>query len=271
MRFTYPDGLTKALTFSYDDGRIYDRRLVSIFNEYGMKGTFHLNSSTLNSEEHPNEESVSETEVAELYKGHEVACHGLRHRNPTSVSTALMEIELREDRKNLEALTGGLVQGLSYAYGNYTEETKQIARANGIKYSRTVNSTGSLWAPTNFLEWHPTCHHNDSRLFDIGKRFLTLNGDWELSLLYVWGHSFEFNSDNNWERIEEFARMMSHQEGVWYATNLEICDYITAVRAQEFSADGLTMRNPTAQTIWVTTKDGLLTVAPGACVRIGER
>jgi len=64
--------------------------------------------------------------------------------------------------------------------------------------------------------------------------------------------------------------MMSHQEGVWYATNLEICDYITAVRAQEFSADGLTMRNPTAQTIWVTTKDGLLTVAPGACVRMGE-
>ena len=35
-----PQGLKKALTFSYDDGREFDRRLVEIFNQHGLKGTF---------------------------------------------------------------------------------------------------------------------------------------------------------------------------------------------------------------------------------------
>ncbi len=46
MEFTYPQGLKKALTFSYDDGREFDRA-VEIFNQHGLKGTFHLNSGTL--------------------------------------------------------------------------------------------------------------------------------------------------------------------------------------------------------------------------------
>ncbi len=40
----YPGGKHKALTMSYDDGRTQDRRLVDIFNQNGIKGTFHLNS-----------------------------------------------------------------------------------------------------------------------------------------------------------------------------------------------------------------------------------
>ena len=46
-RFTFPEGKDKALTFSYDDGNIADKRLVSIFNNYGLKATFHLNSGML--------------------------------------------------------------------------------------------------------------------------------------------------------------------------------------------------------------------------------
>ena len=38
----FPEGKFKALTFSYDDGNVADRRLVEIFNRYGMKGTFNL-------------------------------------------------------------------------------------------------------------------------------------------------------------------------------------------------------------------------------------
>ena len=37
----FPEGKHKVLTMSYDDGKLADRRLVSIFNHYGIKGTFH--------------------------------------------------------------------------------------------------------------------------------------------------------------------------------------------------------------------------------------
>ena len=40
MRF--PDGKSKALTFSYDDGVKADKRLVAVFDKYGLKGTFKI-------------------------------------------------------------------------------------------------------------------------------------------------------------------------------------------------------------------------------------
>ena len=45
--YLFPGGRTKALTFSYDDGVIADRRLIEIFRENGLKGTFNLNGASL--------------------------------------------------------------------------------------------------------------------------------------------------------------------------------------------------------------------------------
>ena len=39
------NGKNKALTFSYDDGVYQDARLAEIFNRYGLKCTFNLNSA----------------------------------------------------------------------------------------------------------------------------------------------------------------------------------------------------------------------------------
>ena len=33
MEYLYPGGLPKAMTFSYDDGQVYDRRLVKQFDQ----------------------------------------------------------------------------------------------------------------------------------------------------------------------------------------------------------------------------------------------
>ena len=37
----------KILTFSYDDAVTQDIRLIELFNKYGMKATFNLNSELL--------------------------------------------------------------------------------------------------------------------------------------------------------------------------------------------------------------------------------
>ena len=44
IHILFPQGKNKALTFSYDDGRQEDRRLISIFRKHGLKATFNLNS-----------------------------------------------------------------------------------------------------------------------------------------------------------------------------------------------------------------------------------
>ena len=44
---------------------------------------------------------------------------------------------------------------------------------------------------------------------------------------------------------------------------MELCRYVEAVRAQEFSADGMSFYNPTAQTVWFQEDGKLYAVAPG--------
>lgn len=42
------NGKNKAVTFSYDDGVTQDIQLVNLFNKYGLKCTFNLNSGLMN-------------------------------------------------------------------------------------------------------------------------------------------------------------------------------------------------------------------------------
>ncbi len=266
MRFVYPNGKRKALTFSYDDGQIFDRKLVRILNEHNMKGTFHLNSGTLQQTE-DHEIFISKKEVATLYEGQEVACHGVEHRNPTLITDQQLVTEIWEDRKQLEGITGKLVEGMSYAFGQYNHKVMGIINTLGIKYSRTVNDTCDFYPPADFLQWHPTCHHNN-RLSELGDRFLDIPDYYELPLMYVWGHSFEFGRGDNWEVIEEFAKKMEGKDDIWYATNMEIFRYIDAVRRQEISADGTKMYNPTITSVWVDTLEGLKEIKPGETANI---
>ena len=108
---------------------------------------------------------------------------------------------------------------------------------------------------------------------ELGQRFLAAPSYVELPVMYVWGHSFEFAGNGDWSVIEEFAETMGGKEDIWYATNLEICDYIQATRSLESSGDGLTLKNPTSISVWIRKEQGgeLLEIRPGECVYIGER
>lgn len=268
MRFVYPQGKRKALTFSYDDGQIFDKRLAELLRSHGMKGTFHLNSGRLGIQK-GRDNYVPPDELCQVYAGHEVACHGVEHRNLPTITGQQMVLELEEDRKALEKYTGGMVQGLSYAFGNFNDEVKGIVKSLGIKYSRTINDTGSFYPPDDFLEWNPTCHHNNN-LLALGEQFLDVPGFYELPLMYVWGHSFEFGWSDDWSVIEAFVEKMAGKDDIWYASNIEICNYLETVHRQEFSADGTIMHNPTALSVWVSNAEGIVEVKPGESKCIGK-
>ena len=58
-------------------------------------------------------------------------------------------------------------------------------------------------------------------MFALGEKFLTLETETP-ALFYVWGHSYEFDAWNFWDRFEEFCRMMSGKEDIFYGTNKEV-------------------------------------------------
>ncbi len=262
--FCYPEGKFKALTMSYDDGQIHDRRLIEIFNKYGLRGTFHLNSGITDNRFG---NRVDHSEIPTLYKGHEVSCHTYTH--PTIERSPLDQVvqQVIEDRKILEKWCGYPVRGLSYPNGSYTEDIKKLLPACGIEYSRVVETTESFALPRDFLEWKATCHHGNPRLMELAENFVGLFKKQYLYLMYVWGHSYEFDRDNSWDRIENFAAYIGGRDDIWYATNIEIVDYIKAARNLKFTADSSVCYNPSAIPVWVTVEGKLYKIAGDETVR----
>lgn len=261
----FPGGKHKALTMSYDDGRTYDRRLVSIFNKYGIKGTFHLNSG-IGSEYG---DRIPLGEVKELYKGHEVSCHTYTH--PTIERCPMDQViqQVILDRRLLEEACGYPVRGMSYPNGSYTREIADILPACGIEYCRVVGNTDSFDMPEDFLLWKSTCHHNHN-LMENARKFAELNKTQYLYLMYVWGHSYEFSEDygNNWELMEEFCEFIGGRDDIWYATNIEVVDYMNAARNLKYTAAGNMVYNPSACSVWISVNGEIHEIRGGETVRI---
>ncbi|MBP5181657.1 MAG: polysaccharide deacetylase family protein [Lentisphaeria bacterium] len=258
LNFLFPEGRGKALTFSYDDGCIYDRKLIEIFDRYGMKGTFNLNSGLMGKGRR-----LSESEIRELYKNHEIACHGLNHETMPKLSLLSAVEEILEDRKNLERISGKIVRGMAYAYGARSPETDRLLASLGIAYARRT-CEGSFGIPDDFLEWQTTCHHAHA-LLEKGEAFLKLKS--KLFLMYVWGHSYEFEDQGNWDIMERFCAKMAGQEDIWYATNIEICEYLKATKEIVTSADCRILYNPTALTLWGEWGEERFRILPGETLR----
>jgi peptidoglycan/xylan/chitin deacetylase (PgdA/CDA1 family) len=219
----FPGGKNKALTLSYDDGTIHDRALVSVLNTYGVKATFHLNSGKLGTPGY-----IGTDEVRSLYKGHEIASHTANHPNLCEFDDAMIVREMNDDIQSLTKLAGYPVRGFSYPYGAYNDYVAEILRSAGIAYARTVQSTFDFALPQDFMMWHPTCHHEDD-LMGRARAFMNMGVPaGTCAVLYVWGHSYEFNDRNNWNIIKDFCREISQDSSIWFATNIEIYDHVTA-------------------------------------------
>ena len=62
--------------------------------------------------------------------------------------------------------------------------------------------------------------------------------------------------------MEGFCAMMEGKDDIWYATNIEIVDYLEDAKRLRFTAAGDKVYNPNAQSVWLEV-DGVKTEIPG--------
>jgi len=280
MRF--PEGRQKTLTLSYDDGTVHDIRLIEIMNRYGIKGTFNLNSMRLHPKElesqyDPNTRyraSLYPDEMLKLYpnSGHEVALHSATHPFLNLLPSQCVAKEIIDDRSELEAHFGTIIRGMAYPFGRTSDETVRVLKECGVAYARTVTSTGNFRLPENWLRLPATCHHKDPRLMELLDTFLNTTGHraempW---MFYLWGHSYEFDEDNNWEIIEKFCEKAGNHPDVWYATNIEIYDYIQAYNRLQFDVAMTRAYNPTVIPVWIAMESWPANHTDTYCIMPGE-
>ena len=273
MRF--PEGRSKTLTYSYDDGVETDIRFMEILDKYNMKGTFNINSGLYAPEgtvypEGTVHRRMTESQCREVYKNHEVALHALTHPYLEELRTEHCVHEIIEDRKNLEKLTGKITRGMAYPFGTYSDGVVDVLRSCGIAYARTVQSTMKFDLPKDWLRLPATCHHRVPELMELAKNFVELDLTGRTSkMFYLWGHTYEFDGNDNWYVIEEFAEYMGGREDkIWYATNIEIYDYIQAYNQLRFDVEGTMCHNPTSYKLWFEKNYKIYCVEPGQTITI---
>ena len=68
--------------------------------------------------------------------------------------------------------------------------------------------------------------------------------------------------------IEQFAERMGGRDDVWYATNIQIVEYVNACRSIITSANGKTLRNPTCIDVWAQIDGKLVCIHAGETVEV---
>ncbi len=215
----------KALTFSYDDGNEADVRLVSLLNTYGMKCTFNLNSGLGSSDiwqyKGADVRRLELSQCRELYAGHEIAVHGSRHLALPELSPEALDAELAGDKRRLTELFGTDLVGMAYAYGAYNDAVVEKLCSIGIRYARTVEDSHSFDLQSDLLRFRPTCHHDDPQLFALAEQFLAMEPETP-QVFFIWGHSYEFDGNANWDRLERLLELLAGKQEIFYGTNAEV-------------------------------------------------
>ncbi len=271
-RFSFPGGKWKALILSFDDGNVQDRKLVGIFNRYGIRGTFNLNSGKFGKVETWDRtySYISSDEVATLYAGHDIAVHTVSHPYLTDLSPTAIKFEIGQDKRNLEALVGRPVRGMAYPFNSYNDIVVSLLPGLGIEFARSSWGNGSFKIPSKPLNWKMTCHY--SQAMNYVDKFLALPSG-EMAILSVGGHSWELDNDDpskNWDMMEAFCKLMGGRADMWYPTMIEVVDYLKAVSSVKFTADGKTVTNPSSMSVWVNTPGGPVEVKAGETVKLAE-
>ncbi len=207
---------------SWDDGVVDDIRLTELLRRYQAKATFNLNPGL-----HRHERAFSwrygdkdvwrlgKDEMAEIYAGFEIANHSLNHPNLPDLSPEDLNREIWDGRRILQDWFQQPVRGFCYPFGGFNPAVKEMVRAAGHHYARTVNERDPVFPPADPFELGVGCRFADPAFWDRYERAKSGNG-----VFLFWGHSYELTDAAMWADLEnKIARLSADPAAEW--VNLE--------------------------------------------------
>lgn len=276
----FPEGKTKSVTLSYDDGCKDDIRFVETINQYGLKCTFNLVGKKIEKELPLSKAFIQKNFLS---KGHEIAIHGYNHRAQNKIRSIEGIRDIIDCRIALENAFSIIVRGMAFpdnAVNRFKEPDayKKIKAYLGdleIAYVRSAAGDNDKFnLPEDWHNWIPTAHHDNPQIMEYIEKFLDLNISEQYiasrtpRLFYMWGHSFEFENKQNWDHLEKICQKLGGKDDVWYATNIDIYDYVQAYNSLRYSADGTIVYNPTLFDIWFDVDGTLYRIQSGETIRL---
>ncbi len=268
----FPGGLEKALSFTFDDGAVQDRRLSERLGELGLRATFNINSGWFELVL-PYCKRMSAAETVEVLDREfiEIACHGSTHADPHRIDSATLLWDAMKDRNELEHLFGRPITGYAYPQGAHSPQVMHDLERAGFEYARAIgNPNGDFHLPENLFMIPTSCGlvGGDSTV----DKFLSMKcGDWiwdastNGQFANIFYHSYDLGDDEaSWKSAFDVLERVSGRNDIWYATNIELVRYIKAFRMLVFSLEHDSVYNPSAIPVWIYHEGGTAKLAPGS-------
>ena len=226
----------KYFTLSFDDGITQDLKIMEILKRNNVYCcTFNINTGLCGANwdwvgksfDRPDVTHIRFTEKeleSGIYDGFDVAVHTLHHPSLKIYDSDIPALvnEICGDSENIRNLTGISPTGMAWPGGDteYTDTTVSLVYSHtGMRFARGTTSTYSFGLPEYFLKWMPTCSICDDRCIELAKGFIDARADKDM-LFYVWGHGYELDIFNLYDRLESIVEMMRDSD-VSMVTNSE--------------------------------------------------
>ena len=216
----------KYLVFSIDDGTVFDKKSIEIFDKYDVHATFNLNSGLDDfvwyfNDEIPIRRLVLKDNV-DLYKNHEIASHSLTHPYLDSCSEEEIIRQVNEDIQNLENIFHRKITSFATPFrtsGNReTDIIKNNCPVNNIRISCIDES---MDIPSDVFNIKITAL-DINRAFELLPEFINRK---EGVFIYA-GHSYDFAVKTSFEKLEEFIVEILKHDDIKIVTMSELVDIL---------------------------------------------
>lgn len=234
------------VTTSWDDGLKLDLKIAKLLNKYNLKGTFYI---APNNREWNRKDILSNNEIKQLSHDFEIGVHTMTHPTLTQINEQAAYQEMLGSKIFLEKLINTEMKMFCYPKGFYNARIKSLVRKTGFIGARTVKRF-HIFPPVDFFEFGTTVQATPHRLKFSPELPLKLNLTFSYSLFikewvniakkifdyvyqnggifHLWGHSWEVDKHDDWEKLEDVFSYISQKPSVKYLENGELIEEITA-------------------------------------------
>ena len=216
----------RYLVFSIDDGTVFDKKTIEIFDKYGIHGTFNLNSGLDDfvwyfNEQIPIRRLVLKDNV-ELYKNHEVASHSLTHPYLDSCPEEEIIRQVNEDINNLENIFHRKITSFATPFRTSGKREIDIIKNNcPVNNIRVSILDESMEIPDDVFNIKITAL-DINHAFELLPEFV----EREEGVFIYAGHSYDFSVKTSFERLEEFIVEVLKHKDIQIVTMSELVDII---------------------------------------------
>ncbi len=234
----------KYFAWSFDDGLEQDKRIIRVLKEYGLGGTFHLNSGLFGDKTYEGRIGnlgmiekpaasfdpavwhllpyvphfrIPEDEAAQVYEGFEIASHTAHHVNLARCTEEEREREIAEDVRTLSERFGQKITGFAYPYGAGAKHCRAALKKAGVKYARLAASRPGFRFPEDPLAMPLSCWHISSKTFERLEEFFRMDAGEEDAFFLMFAHGYEFDfgtKESSWEKFERICEAVAAHEDV---------------------------------------------------------